>query len=83
MCVCVVDNVIALIQRHMKQGSVMLRSSLVVEIYTVNFSKTKKVKVLLFPKKKHCFLEGSQESPVCPSGKASSRRMNEYGAMVE
>ena len=32
---CVVDNVIALIQRHMQQDKITLRSSWVVEIYTL------------------------------------------------
>ena len=79
---CAIDNVIALIQRHMKQDNVTLRSSLVVEKYTVNTSKTKNVKVILCPKN-HCFLEGSQELPVCSSGKGKRTWMIVYGAMVE
>jgi len=47
----------------MKQNNITLRSSLVVEIYSVNTSKRKNVKVVLCPKNR-CFLEGSQESPV-------------------
>ena len=60
---CAIDNVKAFIQRRMKQNNITLRSSLVVEIYSVNTSKRKNVKVVLCPKNR-CFLEGSQESPV-------------------
>jgi hypothetical protein len=49
---------------------------------TENFESSFLSNIPSFPKE-HCFLGGSQASPICPSGKSNVEDEDEYEPLVE